>query len=85
MAKQSWTKGPTRLILHTAFVITELYPIPSHLYLPQVDHDIRKSWDAYAGDMAVVDTDTDTDSKLIHWIMKYPVSDCEMREGIRKG
>ncbi len=40
----------------------------------QVDHDSRKSWDAYAGDMAVIDSDSKTNCKLIHWIMKYPVS-----------
>ena len=54
----------------TSFVQYEYSTVFSH----QVDHELRKTWDEYAGDMITVDTDSLTDTKLIHWIMKYPVS-----------
>jgi len=44
--------------------------------LLQVDHERRKNWDDYAGDLVVLDRDKLTNSRLLHWIMKYPVSLC---------
>ncbi len=39
----------------------------------QVDQNLRRTWDTYAGQMATVDSDELSNCKLIHWIMKYPV------------
>ena len=40
----------------------------------QVDHDARKEWDAYVVKLATVDKDPASGCEVIHWIMKYPVS-----------
>ena len=48
----------------------------------QVDHDLRKDWDENARDLVVLDSDYRSNCKLIHWIMKYPVStSCTVLEG----
>ena len=38
-----------------------------------MNYELRKTWDNYADNMVTLDSDQETGSKLIHWVMKYPV------------
>ena len=41
----------------------------------QANNEERKEWDTYALKLETVDRDSQTESEVVHWILKYPVSE----------
>ena len=41
----------------------------------QAKNEERKEWDTYALKLETVDRDPQTGSEVVHWVLKYPVSE----------
>ena len=63
----------------SVFLLTHLHThTHTHTYI-QVNSEARKLWDTYALRLETVDYDPHTGSEVVHWVMKYPVSICNIR------